>query len=153
MAEVLAGVSIAANIIQLVQFGKALVDRLDEYRTDIDGFPEAFKHIKYRLKILVDGLSNIKEAVDSGALSEQTQKALRPSIRECAALIQPLSKIIEKALPPPGASRVKRSLKALGSLRYDAQVEKMTKEIDSYIAYMNFHSGMSRYVRLEGMVF
>lgn len=144
MAEIIAGASAAASIGQLVVFGKQIYDRLDEYRETMNGFPETFKHVTNRLGVLVEVLDSIERDINSGAMSDSSQRAIFPSVQECGAQIDYLQKIIEKALPPQGATRMKRSLKALGSLKYDAKIDKTSKIIDQYMETLDRHHNMCR---------
>ncbi|KAF2472946.1 uncharacterized protein BDR25DRAFT_353255 [Lindgomyces ingoldianus] len=56
MAEALAAVGIASNIIQLVDFGTQVLKRLNQYQSTIKEIPEAFCHIKSELPVLLDAL-------------------------------------------------------------------------------------------------
>ena len=68
MAEALAVVGIVANIIQLVDFGSRVLKRLEEYQSKLGEIPEAFRHIKAELPILLDALRQTKAAIDAGSI-------------------------------------------------------------------------------------
>lgn len=139
MAEALAVIGITASIIQLVDFGSRLLGRLDTYQTQIGGIPEAFRHIKAELPVLLDALRQTQSAIDSGVQND-TKNALIPAIEGCKAQITLLDEIIVKALPGPSDSRIRRGGKAIQSLRYDSRVEKITSVIRGYIQTLTFHA-------------
>jgi hypothetical protein len=60
MAEALAAVGIVANITQLVDFGTRVLKRLDQYQSTLEKIPEAFRHIKSELPVLLDALRQMK---------------------------------------------------------------------------------------------
>lgn len=147
MAEaVVAGLSLAANIIQVSEFTAKVVARLEHYKSTFQELPEAFDHVHRRLRLLRDALRTMQRAIDDGALEEHSRDAVRPALQGCMTQIQELNKIITKAIPPPGASKVQRTWKALESLRYDGKVEKINSVIERYINDLTFHAVSSRYI-------
>ncbi|KAH8726910.1 TPR domain protein [Phaeosphaeriaceae sp. PMI808] len=143
MAEALAVVGIVANIIQLVDFSSRVLKRLEEYQSELGDIPEAFRHIKTELPVLLDALRQTKAAIDAGSIQDESKKALLPAVEGCAAQIKALDDVIAKALPAPGDSRARRGRKALGSFRYDAKVEKVTAVVRGYIQTLSFHAAAS----------
>jgi hypothetical protein len=117
MAEALAVVGIVANIIQLVDFGSRVLKRLEEYQSKLGEIPEAFRHIKAELPVLLDALRQTKAAIDAGSIQDETKKALLPAVEGCGVQIKSLDDVIVKALPASGDSWARRGRKALGSLR------------------------------------
>ncbi|OCK73128.1 hypothetical protein K432DRAFT_387549, partial [Lepidopterella palustris CBS 459.81] len=140
MAEALAVVGIVASIVQLVDFGARVLTRLKEYQSKFGQVPEAFRHINTELPVLLDALQQTKAAIDAGSLQDETKKALLPAIEGCAVQIKSLEDVILKALPASGNSWVRRGRKALGSLRYDAKVEKITVVVRGYIQTLTYHA-------------
>ncbi|KAH8727392.1 P-loop containing nucleoside triphosphate hydrolase protein [Phaeosphaeriaceae sp. PMI808] len=143
MAEALAVVGIVANIIQLVDFGSRVLKRLEEYQSELGDIPEAFRHIKTELPVLLDALRQTKAAIDAGSIQDESKKALLPAVEGCAVQIKALDDVIAKALPASGDSWARRGRKALGSLRYDAKVEKVTAVVRGYIQTLTFHAAAS----------
>jgi hypothetical protein len=143
MAEALAVVGIVANVIQLVDFGSRVLKRLEEYQSKLGDIPEAFRYIKTELPVLLDALQQTKEKIDAGCMQDKSKKALLPAIAGCAVQIKALDDIIAKALPVLGDSWTRRSRKALGSLRYDSKVEKITTVVRGYIQTLTYHAAAS----------
>ncbi|KAI9759097.1 MAG: hypothetical protein M1840_003516 [Geoglossum simile] len=147
MAEALAVVGIVANIIQLVDFGSRVLKRLEEYQSKLGEIPEVFRHIKAELPVLLDALRQTKAAIDAGCMQDETKKALLPAVEGCGVQIKSLDDVIVKALPVSGDSWARRGRKALGSLRYDAKVEKITAVVRGYIQTLTYHAAASSTLR------
>ncbi|KAF2476779.1 TPR-like protein [Lindgomyces ingoldianus] len=143
MAEAIAVVGIVANIVQLIDFGSRLLKRLGEYQSELGDIPEAFRHIKSELPVLLDALRQTKAAIDTGYMQAESQKALLPAIEGCRVQIKALDDVIAKALPTSGDSWARRGRKALGSLRYDAKVERITSVVRGYIQTLTYHAAAS----------
>ena len=73
-------------------------------------------------------------------MQDDSKKALIPAVKGCGIQIQSLDDVIVKALPASGDSWATRSRKALGSLRYDAKVEKITVVVRGYIQTLTYHA-------------
>ncbi|KAI9764624.1 MAG: hypothetical protein M1839_005799 [Geoglossum umbratile] len=147
MAEALTVVGIVANIIQLVDFGSRVLKRLEEYQSKLGEIPEVFRHIKAELPVLLDALRQTKAAIDAGCMQDETKKALLPAVEGCGVQIKSLDDVIVKALPVSGDSWPRRGRKALGSLRYDAKVEKITAVVRGYIQTLTYHAAASSTIR------
>ena len=139
MAEALAVVGIAASIISIVDFGSRVIERLNDYGSKVGEIPEAFRHIKVQLSLLLDALRQAEAAINSGSVPEDTKKALQPALEGCQKQIKSLDDIIAKVLPTTADSWARRGKKAISSLRYDGKVEKITAVINGYIPTLTYH--------------
>ncbi|KAL9086085.1 MAG: hypothetical protein Q9165_007297 [Trypethelium subeluteriae] len=143
MAEALAVVSIVANIVQLVDFGSCVLKRLEEYQFKLGDIPEAFRHIKAELPVLLDALQETQSRIDAGSVREETKKALLPAIEGCRVQIRLLDDVISKVIPAASDSWIRRGGKAVRSLHYDAKVERLTVVIRGYIQTLMYHAAAS----------
>ncbi|PVH90556.1 hypothetical protein DM02DRAFT_711452 [Periconia macrospinosa] len=143
MAEALAVVGIVANIVQLVDFGTRVLKRLNQYQSSLAEIPEAFRHIKTELPVLLDALRQTKAAIDAGSLHDESIKALLPAVEGCSVQIKVLDDMIEKELPALSNSWSRRGRKALRSLRCDAKVEKIIAVIRGYVQTLTYHAAAS----------
>ncbi|KAF2476755.1 TPR-like protein [Lindgomyces ingoldianus] len=143
MAEALAVVGIIANIIQLVDFGTRVLDRLNQYQSTVVEIPEAFRHIKSELPVVLDALRQTKAAIDAGLLQDESKRALLPAVEGCSEQIKALDEVIKKTLPGSSDSWARRGRKALWSLRYDAKMEKITAVIRGYVQTLTYHAATS----------
>ena len=139
MAEALVVFGIAANIVQLVDFGSKILHRLNEFQSNVGDVPESFRHIKAELPVLLDALQRTKEAIETGSVRDEAKNALCPTINGCLKQIKSLDEVLLKALPTSGDSWIKRSGKAILSLRYDSKVEKITAIVKKYIQTLTFY--------------
>ena len=121
MAEAIAVIGVAASIIQLVDFSAKVLDRLNDFQSTLKEVPESFRHIKAELPLLSDTLQQTKEAIDAGSVKEETKEALLPAVEGCKEQIIALDALITKTIPLPNDSRLKRSTKAVFSLKQDAK--------------------------------
>ena len=143
MAEALIAVGIVANIVQLVDCGSQVLKRLNEYQSKLGEIPEAFRHIKVELPILLDALRQTKAAIDAGSMQDETKDALLIIIKECRGQIKSLDDAIVKTLPEPGDSWARRACKALRSLQQDAKLERIRAVVRGYIQTLTFHAASS----------
>ncbi|RYP42475.1 hypothetical protein DL767_000163 [Monosporascus sp. MG133] len=143
MAEPLTVVGIVANIIQLVDFGSRVLSRLEEYQSNFGDVPEAFRHIKAELPVLLDALRQTKAAIDAGSMQDESKNALLPAVEGCRVQINLLDDVLAEVLPAPGDSWARRGRKALRSLRYDTKVEKITSVVRGYIQTLTYHAAAS----------
>lgn len=143
MAEALAVVGIVANIIQVVDSGSRVLKRLEEYQSKLGEIPEAFRHIKAELPVLLDALQQTKAAIDTGSLRDETKNALLPAVKGCGLQIKTLDNVIAEVLPALDDSWARRSKKAFQSLRHDAKVKKITGVVRGYIQTLTYHAATS----------
>ncbi|KAI9777133.1 MAG: hypothetical protein M1839_009089 [Geoglossum umbratile] len=143
MADALAVVGIVANIIQLVDFGSRVLERLEEYRSNLGEIPEVFLHIKTELPVLLDALCQTKVAIEAGCMQDETKKALLPAVKGCGVQIKTLDDVIAEMLPASDDSWVRRRRKAFQSLRRDAKVGKITAVVRGYIQTLTYHAAAS----------
>lgn len=143
MAEPLAVVGIVSSIIQLVDFGSRVLKRLEEYQSQLGDIPEAFRHIKVELPVLLDALRQTKAAIDAGSMQDESKKALLPAVEECGIQIKLLDDVIMKVLPSSSDSWATRGRKALRSLQYDAKVDNITAVVRGYIQTLTYHAAAS----------
>jgi hypothetical protein len=143
MAEALAIVGIVANITQLVDFSSRVLKRLNGYQSQLGDIPEAFRHIKAELPVLLDALRQTKAAIDAGFIEDESKKALLPAIEGCGKQIRLLDDVIVKALPLSNDSRTTRGWKALRSLHYDEKAEKIIAVIRGYTQTLTYHAASS----------
>ena len=139
MAEVIAVIGVVASIVQLVDFSSRVFHRLDEFQSSLGEIPKSFRYIKAELPLLQDTLQQIKEAIDTGSVRDETKRALIPVIEGCREQMESLDVILTKTIPIPNDSRLKRGSKAMSSLLRDAKVESITKILRAYIGTLTFY--------------
>lgn len=155
MAEGIAGVGVAASIVQLVTFGTKIIRRLDEFHSNLDEIPKSFQQINTQIPLLLDTLKGTQHAIGTGEIKSDTEKALLPVINGCKVQIELLDTIIDKSLPSSNDSWAKRSKKALSSLKQDSNVNGITSALGNYVRTLTFYHSAARSTLnpLKGMSF
>jgi hypothetical protein len=144
MAE-LAALQVAASIIQVIDVGIRVVQRLREYHDKANELPDAFKHISKRLPIFIETLRQTKSTFE--VVSDSARKALQPAIEECLLQICKLEVMVDAALPKMNDSGMTRSWKAIVSVKYDSEVKEMDRVIKDYMEVMSQHQVSSLVVQ------
>jgi hypothetical protein len=137
MAESLAALQVAASIIQVIDVGIRVVQRLREYHDNANDLPDAFKHVSKRLPIFIETLRQTKSTIE--IMSDSARKALRPAIEECLLQIHKLETMVDAALPKSSDSEMRKSWKAVISVKYDSEVKNMDRVIKDYMEVVSQH--------------
>lgn len=132
-------VSLAGTIIQFIELGTKVAVRVADFSSAVDDVPRAFKQIRTKLPLILDGLRRIQRNIDNGLVDKETQEALMPVVKSCLTETQQLNKIIEKALPSSDDSSWERKMKGIKSLTYDTKIEEISKSLESYTEILIFH--------------
>jgi hypothetical protein len=139
MAEALAVVGVVTNIVQLVEFGTKVLGRINDFHNKLDNVPEALRHIKAQLPLLLYSLKATQHSIGTGVVNTETEEALLPVINECRAQIETLDKLVDRLLPDTGDSRWKKSKKALLSLHEDASINRITSALQGLVATLTLY--------------
>ena len=143
MAEALGIVSIVSSIVQLVDFGSKVLERLHDYQIALKDVPGTFRAVKRELPILLDTLKQTQSAEENDALREETKRALLPVVEACVKNVKDLGDIVDKNLPGVGDSWRKKSRKAIASFRLDKKVDKIVAEIQRHIHILTYYHAAS----------
>jgi hypothetical protein len=139
MAEALAIVGLVSAIVQFVDFGGKIVDRLNEFNSDIHEVPKTFQDVKVQLPLLIDTLRRTQQRASTGHVSEEAATALKLLIDACSAEIVALQNLLEKSLPPQKSSSWQRRLLALKSLAHDKDIERSVSKLEGHIRLLTFY--------------
>lgn len=140
MAEALAVIGLASAIVQFVDFGTKLLNRLHEFGDDVGNMPKVFQDTKTRLPLIINTLLRTKEQAEAGGtVTKQVASALHPLIDGCTQQIELLYDIVDRNLPSPKASNWERRVKALKSMAVDKDVQRITASLDRNIQALIFY--------------
>ena len=139
MAESVAAIGLAVNIIQLINWGREIAKRLDEYQRRADKVPQVFRDISTHLPLLLNTLSETQEQAKQGSLEEDTQKALLPVIDGCRTQCGRLDDIIVKTLPTADDHKWERGIKAILSVHQENKVKSIVDIVRGYIDVLTYH--------------
>ena len=148
MAETVAAVGLAVNIIQLVNWGIQVANRLEEFQTQVEEVPKTFRDIKTELPLLLSTLSETQEQANAGLLDEETQKALLRVVDGCREQIRQLDELLVKTLPTSSDRKWDRGVKALSSLHHEKKVKRIVDTLKDYIQVLTYHQA-TRAARLD----
>jgi hypothetical protein len=139
MAEALAIVGLVSAIVQFVDFGIKIVERLDEFNSDIHEVPKTFQAVKVQLPLLINTLRRTQQQASAGLVSDETATALKPLIDACSAEVEILQRILDKNLKAQKSSGLQRRLQALRSLADDKDVERSITKLEGHIRLLTFY--------------
>lgn len=143
MAEALAVVSLVSAIVQFVDFGTKVLNRLDEFKSDINEVPKTFRGIKIQLPLIVDTLKRTQKQADAGHFDDSTANALKPVVDGCLEQVKLLERILNKNVPAEKTSSWQRRLLAIKSLAHDDEVQQINSTLEHYIDLLTFHQATS----------
>jgi len=135
----ISAVGLAAAIVQFIEVATKVVNRLSDFGSDASQIPKTFRQVKIELPLIIDGLRRIHEQAASGSLDPTTEKSLLPVVRECQQTTNKLDVLLDKLMPPAGASSWERRKFAIASLARDKDVEQLTNSIAGFIRVLTFH--------------
>ncbi|KAL6714710.1 hypothetical protein ACLMJK_008135 [Lecanora helva] len=148
MAEAAAAIGLVVNIVQLVEWGRKIVRRLDEFQRKADEVPKTFLDIKTELPLLLNTLDETQEQAKAGLITEDTQKVLLPVVEGCRAQVEQLDEILVKTLPVATDHRWERGVKALSSLHQEKKVKSISETLRGFIQVLTYHQA-TRLGRLD----
>lgn len=146
----LTALSLAATAAQFIELAAKVIGRLSDFSANLDQAPKAFRQIKTELPLIVDGLRSIDERDREGRLDPQSRVVLYSVVEECQELVAELNTLLDKILPPPGASSWERRWKAVASLSSDTKVEELAKSLGKYIQVLTFHQVVASTRAIDG---
>ena len=139
MAEALAAVGLASAIVQFIDFGTKVVNRLSVFPSKVGDVPETFRLIKVQLPLILDTLQQTKDQADERQINEETAKALKTVVDECIAAVQQLDEILTKALPNGRDSTWQKYWKALSSLAKDKKISQLQASLERHIPILTYY--------------
>jgi hypothetical protein len=139
MAEAVAIASIAATIVQLVQFSSTVLGRINEYYSTSKGIPKSFQPLHSQLPVLQECLKITKADINTGKVNDALSDALRPSVEGCRQQIESLDKLLDKHLPKLGDSRGRKGMKALLSIHEQTKLDRISSVIGGYVRTLTFY--------------
>jgi len=141
--EPVAVAGLVSTIIQFIDFGNKVVDRLNDFKHSINEVPRTFRKFNDQLPLLIDTLRRTKIQADSGHVAEAAAKALNPVVEGCLAQAKRLEYILVKSIPLENDSTWCRRVKALSSLAHDKTVQQIASELESHVKVLTYHQATS----------
>ncbi|EXJ80707.1 hypothetical protein A1O3_06991 [Capronia epimyces CBS 606.96] len=139
MAEAAAIIGLVASISSLIDLSSRVVSRLHEFTTRTSDIPESFRALSIRLPLLTATLERISFRTESDRLPQDVTQALKAVVDNTSEQVAVIQTCVSKIVPPVGASKVDRALKALKGLAKEEKMqqalEKIHKNIDTILLH------------------
>ena len=131
MAEALATIAAADAILHLTQFVVEVISRLREYATTVTELPHSLKDVKAPLGLLRESLKQLSR--QSNLRTTQSNETLQEAVTGCRKQVEKLDKILKAVSSSTTDSKLKRSKKALVSVKQDREVRQICVDIQRYV--------------------
>jgi hypothetical protein len=129
MAEAAAIIGLVSSIASLVEISAKVVSRLREFASKTSEIPESFRSLLIRLPLLTATLQRIQTQAEAGRLPDDVTNALKAVVDNTFDQVSAVQICLSKILPPNGASKLERALKALKSLAKEDKVQQALEKI------------------------
>jgi hypothetical protein len=139
MAEAVAVISLLSSIVQLVDFGTKLIDRLNEFASATEDVPVFFRSIKSQLPLAIITLQRVEEQARSSRVRNTDAQALKPVVDNSLDKTKKLTEFLDSAVPVGSFSTLQKRWQGLNSLRYDKKVQKCAERLQANIQVLIIH--------------
>lgn len=133
-AEFLAGMGIAASIIQVVECSSKIIDRLRAFRQNA-----VFTHLACQLSLMLKDIEVINTPECKKCLNPATEKSLELVLEEFHGQLLELYQIIQRLTPTESSSTVNRVFKGIQSFRKDTKIREISGILSDYKSTINMH--------------
>ncbi|KAI4278333.1 MAG: hypothetical protein LQ337_001102 [Flavoplaca oasis] len=140
MGEVVAGISLAASIVQLVHFGTAVIGRLQEYQAKSKDTPAVFHDISVQLPLLVTDLRVTQERAEKHGLPPDVTESVVNIVKSCETHVKTVDDVLVKTMPDATDSAWKTGKKVILSFRQEEKARLVAEKLRSYVIYLTHHA-------------
>ena len=128
----LSAIGLASSIVQFLDFGIKVADRLSEFNSRNPGeVPRSLQAISTQLPLLLNALGRIKADFQIGKLDFDTKCILRGMVSGCMTEVQKIERMMNEISLTPGDSFKVKIKKVFISLKYDEKVRAVEKNLRS----------------------
>lgn len=136
----LSAIGLASAIVQFVQFGFQVADRLEKLTTDNPGqIPKALQTISMHLPLLANSLSKIKSDARVSALDFDTKCILKGIVSGCMVQVQEIEAMLGEIACAPGDSLRAKIKKVMASMKYEEKLSRIERSLSTYISVLILH--------------
>lgn len=132
-------VGLVAAIVDLVELGKKVIGRLNEFESARKEVPESFRAIATQLPLYLNTLQLMKAQAENGDISSESVQALKIVVSTSIDLTTKLENTLTKVLPAKNATTFEKRLATLRSLGKDKEVLKCHDQLESNIKLLVFY--------------
>ncbi|KAJ3497458.1 hypothetical protein NLG97_g1891 [Lecanicillium saksenae] len=136
----LSAIGLASAIVQFVQFGFQIADRLQDLTAKHPGqVPKALQGISMHLPLLANSLSKIKSDSRIGAFDFDTKCILKGIVAGCLIQVQEVEAMLEEIACTPGDSLKTKLKKVMTSMKYEEKMTRIERNLNTYISVLILH--------------
>jgi hypothetical protein len=139
MAEALVVAGLVSAIVQFIDFGSKIIERLDEFKSNLGNVPKSFRDIEAEIPLLLDTLKRTMEEAEAQCYGKGTLQALLPVVEDCRSQVELLNDTLLKTLPNPGDGKWRRTKKALYSVEQEKKVQQIARTIHRRVRLLTYH--------------
>ena len=125
MAEVMAGISLAASIIQLIDATTKVYQQVKEYKEGT-----ILGHVINQVDLFREALKRLQTAKANGHLPIPSERAICRVVEDCLTLIKDLDHIILRMTPADKTSKHQRVFKSIQSFGMDRRIQEILAKLD-----------------------
>ena len=136
----LSAIGLASSIVQFIQFGLEVTNRLQELNSINPGeVPKSLQSISSQLPLLLNALGRIKSDAQLKNLDFDTKCILRGMISGCQSQIVEVENMINVITNAPGDNFKTKIKKVFTSFKYDDKVREIERNLQTYISVLILH--------------
>lgn len=136
----LSAIGLASAIVQFVQFGFQIADRLQDLTAKHPGqIPKALQGISMHLPLLANSLSKIKSDARISVFDLDTKCILKGIVAGCLTQVQEVEAMLEEIACTPGDSLKTKLKKVMTSMKYEEKLARIERNLNTYISVLILH--------------
>ncbi|OAA74231.1 ankyrin 2,3/unc44 [Cordyceps fumosorosea ARSEF 2679] len=136
----LSAIGLASAIVQFVQFGFQIADRLQDLTAKHPGqIPKALQSISMHLPLLANSLSKIKSDARVAGFDLDTKCILKGIVAGCLTQVQEVEAMLEEIACAPGDSLKTKLKKVVTSVRHQERLARIERTLNTYISVLILH--------------
>ena len=132
--------SLAAAVLQFVQFGMQVATRLNDYRSsNPNEIPKSIEAICTQLPLLLNAFNRIKSEASLNKLDFDTKCILKGVVAGCVTQVEEIETIVRQISNEPGQSLGVKMRKVFISLKTQERVGAIERNLHTYISVLILH--------------
>ena len=131
-AEAIIALGVVSSIINCIEMGIKVADRLEYYLSRTKQPPQIFRTLHDQLPLLIQTFEEIKTACEKELILAEQQKSLLKTVQGCVRLTKVLEAQLEECLPLPDDSFLTKGKKAIKSIKAEKNIAEIQRVLETY---------------------
>lgn len=145
MAEALAAVGVASNMVQFITLAYTVANRTSSFCASTKDAPEVFRSLSIQLPLIIDICNRYR------ALPQQEDSAaLEDVLDQCTNQTRELQELLGKMLPMPADSFATKAWKATKSVMLEKKVQQYSTKLETFKTLISLKLGLLTYTAVTG---